>query len=161
MTQKRATWRRWETGLVVMAMLLVSHTDLGHAQRLRRSDRDHITAVPSHRSYMTPQIHRDRSSQVVLVDRTVPWRDAGRIVPALSDACARRQFRERRPLRFRAVYQNAILGMAFGHGLNLYDPEQRADPLMMYLFVNGGTSGCTVLVRPNPDARVANLFGQK
>ena len=94
-------------------------------------------------------------AQWVTINSDLDWRQAGRIDPKLSQACANRTFLQQRPLRFRAVYKGQVLGIAFGHGLNLRDPDKLADPRMIYLFRNGDSSGCVVLATPNRDAAVS------
>ena len=56
---------------------------------------------------------------------------------------------------FRAIFSDDTLGVAFGHGLNLYDPDHLAKNDLIYLFRFAGTTACEVLTRKNGDARVA------
>ena len=63
-------------------------------------------------------------------------------------------------MRFRAIYGNGILGVAFGYGLNLVDPDGLARPDMVYLFRNGNSSGCSVLATPNRDPMLLDLLNR-
>lgn len=94
--------------------------------------------------------------QWAIIKSTQEWRRAGKFEKELSRECAARRFREVTPLRFRAFFQGEVLGVAFGHGLNLYDPKKRADRKLIYLFRDGDATGCTVLSITNGDARVLN-----
>jgi len=78
------------------------------------------------------------------------WRSAGQFEPDLSDACARREFRQLMPLRYRAVFKNGVLGVAFGYGLNLFDPKKLAKPDRLYYFHDANSSGCTVMSNRYP-----------
>lgn len=127
----------------------------GHAQEQRFEAESHLrgTNLPSQLEYTrTPRrAHKDR-----IVERAAPrsWREAGTIDADLSNACRRQVFRLRRPMRFRATFEDGILGVAFGHGLNLVDREGLADPAMTYYFRNANSTACLVLRTPNQDPRV-------
>ena len=83
------------------------------------------------------------------------WRTAGKVDRALSQACSNHRFTERIFMLFRAVYVDDVLGVAFGHGLNLYDPDHKAKPELIYLFRFGSTTGCLVLTTKNLDPAAA------
>jgi hypothetical protein len=55
---------------------------------------------------------------------------------------------------YRAFFSDGTLGVAFGYGLNLYDPDHKANPSLIYLFQFDGLNNCQVLTIPNQDARV-------
>jgi len=108
---------------------------------------------PRQLEYTKPP-HHARRDRVVEQAQPKSWRDAGKIDAALTDACRRQSFRLRRPLRFRAKFKDGILGVAFGHGLNLVDREGLADPAMTYYFRNANSTACIVLRTLNLDPRV-------
>lgn len=97
--------------------------------------------------------------QVVLRAKT-GWLAAGKIDRALSNACAGHRFIEIIPMLFRAVFTDDVLGVAFGHGLNLRDLDHKAKPEMIYLFRFGGTTGCEVLTMRNKDPAAAAPDGK-
>ncbi|ANC90640.1 hypothetical protein A6A40_01225 [Azospirillum humicireducens] len=82
------------------------------------------------------------------------WRKAGTFEKELSRDCAALRFTEITPLRFRAYFNGEVLGVAFGHGLNLNDPDRKADRKKIYLFRNGDSTACTVQSMDNKDPRV-------
>lgn len=82
------------------------------------------------------------------------WRKAGKFEKDLSKECAALRFNEIESMRFRAYYKGEVLGVAFGHGLNLHDPGKKADRKKIYLFRNGDSTGCTVQSMDNQDPRV-------
>lgn len=93
--------------------------------------------------------------QWVVIKSKEDWRKAGgKANKKLSDACALGYFGERLRMRFRAVFQRDVFGVAFGHGLNLNDPKKLADRKMIYMFRNGDTTGCLVMEMTNRDARM-------
>ncbi|MBP2228172.1 hypothetical protein J2847_001454 [Azospirillum agricola] len=94
--------------------------------------------------------------QWMTIRSTQDWRKAGRFEKDLSKDCAARRFRELMPMRFRAFFKGEVLGVAFGHGLNLHDPQKKADRKLIYLFRNGNSTACTVQSMTNEDARVLN-----
>jgi len=124
----------------------VSRSDPQHLPPLPPGGVDLPLAPPVVRFPLPPQWVTMRSEQ--------DWRTAGRIDPELSAACSARTFRQQEPLRFRAIFKGEVLGVAFGHGLNLHDPKKLADRQKIYLFRNGDTSGCVVVVMDNGDPRV-------
>ena len=80
--------------------------------------------------------------QWVTIRSNEDWRKAGKFEKELSRDCAALRFKEITPLRFRAYFKGEVLGVAFGHGLNLNDPERKADRKKIYLFRNGNTDVC-------------------
>ncbi|ALG70577.1 hypothetical protein VY88_06470 [Azospirillum thiophilum] len=88
------------------------------------------------------------------------WRKAGTFEKELSKDCAALRFGEITPMRFRAYFNGQVMGVAFGHGLNLHDPGKKADPKKIYLFRNGDSAGCTVQSMDNKDPRVNPAAGQ-
>ncbi|MEI6556911.1 MAG: hypothetical protein WCO00_00780 [Rhodospirillaceae bacterium] len=96
-----------------------------------------------------------KKPQVVMRDAKKDWRKAGKPDKALTRACRAGRFRERQFLLFRAVFKIDALGVAFGHGLNLYDPDHLAKPDTIYLFWQGGTAACEVLTTGNLDPKSA------
>lgn len=87
---------------------------------------------------------------------TQDWRKAGKFEKDLSKDCAARRFREVMPMRFRAYFKGEVLSVAFGHGLNLYDPKKKADRKLIYLFREADSTACTVQSMTNQDARLLN-----
>jgi len=102
-----------------------------------------------------------KKPQVIIRDRKKEWRKAGKMDKALTKACRAGRFSEFEPLLFRAIYTDDALGVAFGHGLNLYDPDHKARADTIYLFWHGGTAACEVLTTTNldPNAVPANPSG--
>ncbi|PWC57546.1 hypothetical protein TSH7_21625 [Azospirillum sp. TSH7] len=93
-------------------------------------------------------------SQWMTIRSKEDWRKAGKFEKDLSKDCAALRFNEIEPMRFRAYYKGEVLGVAFGHGLNLHDPGKKADRKKIYLFRNGDSTGCTVQSMDNQDPRV-------
>lgn len=93
-------------------------------------------------------------SQWMTIRSKEDWRKAGKFEKELSKECAALRFNEIEPMRFRAYYKGEVLGVAFGHGLNLNDPGKKADRKKIYLFRNGDSTGCTVQSMDNQDPRV-------
>ena len=93
-------------------------------------------------------------SQWMTIRSKEDWRKAGKFEKVLSKDCAALRFNEIEPMRFRAYYKGEVLGVAFGHGLNLHDPGKKADRKKIYLFRNGDSTGCTVQSMDNQDPRV-------
>lgn len=123
---------------------------------LRRDDPAHLGPVPpgGYNLPMAPPVTPfPLPPQFVMIRSTEDWRSLKKVDPELSRACANRTFRERIGKRYRAVFQKDILGVAFGHGDNLYDPKGLADRRKIYLFRNGDSTGCLVIVIDNQDAR--------
>ncbi|CAO3351227.1 hypothetical protein [Azospirillum palustre] len=93
-------------------------------------------------------------SQWMTIRSKEDWRKAGTFEKELSKDCAALRFGEIEPMRFRAYYKGEVLGVAFGHGLNLRDPGKKADRKKIYLFRNGDSTNCTVQSMDNKDPRV-------
>ncbi|MBP2295282.1 hypothetical protein [Azospirillum rugosum] len=126
----------------------LNRTEDGHQPPVPPGGYDLPLAPPVVRYPLPPQWVTIRSTQ--------DWRKAGRFEKALSDLCAARTFREVMPMRFRAIFKGDVLGVAFGHGLNLYDPKKQANRKLIYLFRNGDSTGCTVVSITNEDLRILN-----
>ena len=107
---------------------------------------------------LTPVMRYPLPPQVVIDDPKRDWYTVGKINKKLSQACLEHRFGERLPLRFRAFFKNqVVVGVAFGHGLNLWDPGQLAQRDKIYLFRQADVSGCTVAELPNNDPAVLQL----
>lgn len=127
------------------------------AAPVQRTDPNHLPPVPpgGYDLPLAPPVVRfPLPPQWVTIRANQDWRKTGTIDKGLSAACAARSFREVQPLRFRAIFKGEVLGVAFGHGLNLHDSDKRADRKMIYLFRNGDSSACVVLAMRNEDLRV-------
>ncbi|HEV2675596.1 MAG TPA: hypothetical protein VGV37_13715 [Aliidongia sp.] len=97
-----------------------------------------------------------------LLDSQAPYWEAGPRDPKLSNACSLGRFNERQMGRFIVRLHAkaggaAVLGVAKGSGLNLWDPNQLAVATEDYLFRQDGTSACEVFV----GGRKTLLPGQK
>jgi len=101
-----------------------------------------------------PLVQYALPSQWMTIRSKEDWRKAGKFEKELSKDCAALRFNEIEPMRFRAYYKGEVLGVAFGHGLNLHDPGKKADRKKIYLFRNGDSTGCTVQSMDNQDPRV-------
>lgn len=125
---------------------------------LERTDPQHLAPVPpgGYDLPLAPPVVRfPMPAQWVTIKSDLDWRKAGTFDKTLSEACALRKFTQRSPMRFRAIYKGEVLGVAFGHGLNLNDSGKLADPKMIYLFRNGDSTQCSVLKTPNLDTAVS------
>ena len=125
---------------------------------LERTDPQHLSPVPpgGYDLPLSPPVVRfPLPPQWVTIRSDQDWRKAGTFEKKLSDACATRKFVQKQALRFRAVYKGEVLGVAFGHGLNLYDPDKLGNPKMIYLFRNGDSTQCAVLSMANDDRAVS------
>jgi hypothetical protein len=125
---------------------------------LERTSPGHMAPVQPGQDlpFAPPVVRYPLPPQWVTIRANQDWRKVGRFEKELSRACAARTFREQLPLRFRAIFKGEILGVAFGHGLNLHDPAGKADRKLIYLFRNGDSTGCTVVSITNEDLRVIN-----
>lgn len=126
--------------------------------RLERSEPGHLPPVPpgGYELPLSPPVMRyPLPPQWVVINSKQDWRKfGGKMNKKLSDACAMGQFGERLRMRFRAVFQRDVFGVAFGHGLNLNDPKKLADRKMIYLFRNGDSTACQVMEMTNRDAQL-------
>jgi len=98
----------------------------------------------------------------VEMDSQAPYWEAGPRDPKLSNACSLGRFNERQVglyvVRLHATAGGAaVLGVAKGTGLNLWDPDRLAVATEDYLFRQDGTSDCEVFV----GGRKPLLPGQK
>lgn len=148
-------------GLVLAVLLGVSGAASADPP-LQRTDPQHLRPVPpgGYDLPLAPPVMRyPLPPQLVVIRADQEWRKAGKVEKKLSDACAARSFREVAPLRYRAIFKKDVLGVAFGHGLNLHDPDKLADRKMIYLFRNGDSTGCIVVAMNNEDLRVLEEQG--
>lgn len=144
---------------LAFTILLVAALPAFAQSPLEKTDPQHLSPVPPggyNLPLSPPVVPYPLPPQWVTIRSTQDWRKAGRFEKKLSDACAARHFRQLSPLRFRAVFKGEILGVAFGHGLNLVDTKNLADRKLIYLFRNGDTTACTVVSITNEDLRVLN-----
>jgi hypothetical protein len=86
---------------------------------------------------------------VVLVSKAPYWKVGARD-DALSRLCGLGRFSMQRPGAYVAKFVGkdspAVLGVAKGSGLNLYDPDHKAKPGEDYFFHDHGTTSCQVYV---------------
>jgi len=152
--------RRLLVPLVLLALLLVLPV-AGRAQDgLSRTDPRHLrgNGAPGSSFTVQPVTPYPLPPQTVLRQPERDWYKLGKVNKKLSQACLNHTFGELVPLRFRAFFKNqVVLGVAFGHGLNLKDPGHLADPRKIYLFRQADGLGCTVAEINNDDPAVAQL----
>ncbi|MGY0710683.1 hypothetical protein [Azospirillum argentinense] len=145
-----------------LSLLLLSVLATGAAWAkgpLDRTEPGHMPPVPPggyDLPLSPPVVQFPLPPQWVTIRSTQDWRHAGTFEKELSKSCASRQFREQMPMRYRAIFKGEVLGVAFGHGLNLHDPKQQANRKLIYLFRNGDSTGCTIVSITNEDLRVLN-----
>jgi hypothetical protein len=145
--------RAW--GLTLTLVLTVLAHPVG-AGEMMRTDSRHMVPVPDVAepgNDRLPPMLWSKTPQVVMRS-SVGWRKGGKVNKLLTLACRDGRFGERISMLYRAVFKDDVLGVAFGHGLNLYDPDHRADRATIYLFRFGGLNDCQVLTMPNPDPSV-------
>lgn len=144
----------------VLAALTITAAPALAEQPLSRTEPEHLGPVPPggrNLPLSPPVVEFPMRPQMVVLDSTQNWRKVGRIDKGLSDACANRRFIERFNLQFRAVFEKKdVLGVAFGNGANLYDADRRADKDKVYLFRNGDSTGCVVIVLTREEVKAAN-----
>jgi len=130
--------------------------------KVERTDPRHMPPLPPggyDLPLSPPVVQFPLPPQWVTIRSKEDWRKAGRIDKKLSDACAARKFRQLLPMRFRAVFRTDVLGVAFGHGLNLVDEGKLADKKMIYLFRNGDSTACVVVAMDNQDVNALKAAG--
>jgi hypothetical protein len=134
----------------------VTATPAGAGGPITRTEPGHLAPIPPGRDLplLPPVVPYPPPPQLVFLRTGEDWWKAGKIEKDLSRACAARDFRELLPMRYRAVFKTDILGVAFGHGVNLYDPDKRGKRKLIYLFRHGDSTDCTVVSMTNRDARV-------
>lgn len=144
--------------LACTAAMLLAISPAVRAATVDRTTPGHQPGVPpgGYELPLAPPVMRfPLPPQWVVIQSKQDWRKAGgKMNKKLSDACALGQFGERLKLRFRAVFQRDVLGVAFGHGLNLNDPKKMADRKKIYLFRNGDSTACQVMEMTNRDAKI-------
>jgi hypothetical protein len=87
----------------------------------------------------------------VIINSQAPYWETGPRDPKLSNACSIGRFNERQMGRYTVQLHAktggaAVLGVAKGTGLNLWDPDKLAVVTEDYLFRQDGTSACEVFV---------------
>lgn len=128
------------------------------AGMMDRTEPGHMSPVPPGQDLpiAPPMMQYPMPAQWMTIRSNQDWRKAGKFEKDLSKDCAARRFREIVPMRFRAYFKGEVLSVAFGHGLNLYDPQKKADRMLIYLFHEGDSTACTVQTITNEDARLLN-----
>ncbi len=155
-------WRR--IAAASLAAVIAAAPAAAPAGMLERTRPGHLPPVPpgGYDLPLSPPVTPfPLPPQWVTIRVNQDWRKAGKVNPKLSEACAARSFREVVPMRFRAVFRQDVLGVAFGHGLNLHDPKKLADRRMIYLFRNGDSTGCTVVAMTNEDAQLLQQIAEE
>jgi hypothetical protein len=142
---------------MVSAALLLASPVLA-AGVIDRTDPGHLSPLPPGRDLpiAPPVVQYPLPPEWMTIRSTQDWRKAGKFEKDLSKECAARRFNEVVPMRFRAFFKGEVLSVAFGHGLNLYDPKKKADRKLIYLFRDGDSTACTVQSMTNQDARLLN-----
>lgn len=129
---------------------------------MMRTDPGHVPPLPDSASRgVVPPVWYPFVPRLVSRQADQDWRAAGRVDKELSAACRRGEFREYAPNRFRAVFRDGMLGVAFGHGMNLVDTGKRADPGLIYYFRDSNTTGCLVLSANNPDPELQRVLRER
>jgi len=147
--------RRVLPGLALGFCLVAGPGGVG-ADPLLRTNPQHLAPPPEGDSATDhPPVVRWPSPPQVVVRAKTGWRQGGTLDKAATAACRAGRFGERTSMLYRAVFDDDVLGVAFGYGLNLYDPDHKADAKTIYLFRFGGLTSCQVLTMPNPDPRVS------
>lgn len=141
-----------------MAVLILTATPTLAAGPLETTSPGHMPPVPpgGYELPLSPPVVRfPLPPQWVTIQSQEDWRKSGaKVNKKLSAACALGRFSELLPLRYRAVFRRDVFGVAFGHGLNLSDPDRLARRDMIYLFRDGDSTNCMVAEMTNRDARV-------
>lgn len=147
----------WKGGIAALAILLALPVP-ALAGMMDRTEPGHLSPVPPGQDLpiAPPVVQYPMPPQWVTIRSNEDWRKAGKFEKELSKDCAARRFREITPMRFRAYFKGEVLSVAFGHGLNLYDPQKKADRKLIYLFREGDSTACTVQTITNQDARLLN-----
>ncbi|PWC39296.1 hypothetical protein [Azospirillum sp. TSO35-2] len=158
---RRAATVSFRCGAVALLVLLAAAPALA-ASALDRTQSDHMAPPPpdGNLPIAPPIVQYALPPQWMTIRSKEDWRKAGKFEKELSKDCAALRFNEISPLRFRAYFKGEVMGVAFGHGLNLRDPGKKADRKKIYLFHNGDSTGCTVQSMDNQDPRVNPAAGQ-
>lgn len=151
-------WGGTGTLAVALAAALNGASGAAWAGAMERTEPGHLSPVPPGQDLpiTPPMVQYPMPPQWVTIRSNQEWRKVGTFQKALSKDCAARRFRELSPLRFRAYFKGEVVGVAFGHGLNLYDPQKKADRKLIYLFRDGDSTACTIQTITNEDVRVMN-----
>ncbi len=146
------------TGALLAVALPVVTPVPALASAMERTEPGHLPPIPpsSDLPSAPPLVQFPKPPQWVTIRSNQEWRKVGKFEKELSKECAARRFRELSPLRFRAYFKGEVVGVAFGHGLNLYDPQKKADRKLIYLFRDGDSTACTIQTITNEDVRVMN-----
>lgn len=146
-------------------LLLLAAASAGAEAPLSRTTPSHLPPIPPggyELPLAPPLMQFPLRPRMVILTSSQPWRKFGRIDKKLSEACAARSFTERFPMQYRAVFEKKdILGVAFGHGANLYDAGALAERDKIYLFRNGDSTGCVVVVMTPDELKAANEADSK
>jgi len=126
---------------------------------LWRTAPGHMTpplGMPLEQAVPSPMFRPDEHPAGIVVKRVQgDWTNLGKLDRPMSEACQRGVFKERKPSKMVAISKNATLGVGFGHGLGLVDPQKLADRSKVYYFYHASTSFCQVRSEDNWDPRYA------
>jgi len=135
---------------VTVAVILLSGS-LGHASEISGTHPTHITSSKSQLDggYGTPpkQPSYPNARGQVIVKSPDPLRKAWEVSAALSKACSRGTFRQRRPHGLVALMNGRKYGAGVGGQSSLVDTQKLAKPQIIYVFTGQGTTDCRVYHR--------------
>ncbi len=140
--------------VLVLALAMAFAGDGVNAEPLVRTDPQHLVPLPDDPLSDHQPLQRWSVPTQVVLRSPGEWRKGGRRDAAATMACRAGRFNERTPMLYRAMFSDGVLGVAFGTGLNLYDPDHKADPKAIYLFQFDDLNNCAVLTMPNQDPRL-------
>jgi hypothetical protein len=146
--------------LVLLATAMPAAADIARPP-LSRSAAGHLLPVPRILPFTPlpapPLPLMEEQPGAILVRKVEGGMETlGKLDRDLSQACQAGLFRQAKASKMIAVAKKGVLGVAFGHGLNLVDPMKMADRSKVYYFQNASTSLCLVRVGDNWDARHAS-----
>ncbi|MEI8397063.1 MAG: hypothetical protein WCF85_20245 [Rhodospirillaceae bacterium] len=129
----------------LVALLMTLPSGLAAAGEMIRTAPGHL--LPPYDEFDPERLAPTRlpSTPQIVVRSKKEWRTSGTMNRALTEACRAGRFKERLPLQYRAIFSDAVLGVAFGHGTNLYDPGHKGKTDTVYMFRYGDTTDCEVL----------------
>ena len=143
-------------GTLLAAGLLVGMTHFAAAQEpLQPNGVGPLTVRPRDPAASPPLPDPDLPRGLIAppaVDKVVktdfPYWQVGNIEQSLSRLCSVGKFNQRVPYRFAGHFKGpkgyALLGAAKGTGLNLFDPQHKADKNHDYWFYRDRTADCIV-----------------